>query len=75
MSTLGTQEKIQAPFGFFNKSIRGKRNEIIKKWASVGMFILFTYAGIPDKWGGGEEGWKQGRLMGDDGNVINWSIC
>ena len=24
--------------------------------------------------GGGEEGSKQGRLMGDDGNVINWSI-
>jgi len=75
MSTLGTQEKIQAPVGFFNKSVRRKRNEIIKKWASMGMFILFTCAGIPEKWGGGgEEGSKQGRLMGDDGSVINWSI-
>ena len=74
MSILGTQEKIQAPVGFFNKSIRGKRNEIIKKWASMSMFILFTCAVIPEKWGGGEEGCKQGRLMGDDGSVINWSI-
>ena len=64
MSTLGTQEKIQAPVGFFNKSIRGKINEIIKKWASMIMFILFTCAGILDKWGGREEGSKQGRLMG-----------
>ena len=52
MSTLGTQEKIQTPVGFFNKSIRRKRSAIIKKWASVGTFILFTCAGIPDKWGG-----------------------
>ena len=52
MSTLGIQEKFQAPFGFFNKSIRRKRSAIIKKWASVGTFILFTCAGIPDKWGG-----------------------
>ena len=52
MSTLGTQEKIQAPVSFFNKSIRGKINEIIKKWAGMSMFILFTCARIPDKWGG-----------------------
>ena len=54
MSVLGTQEKIHAPVGFFDKSIRGKRNVIIKKWASMGVFILFIYAGIPDKWGGRE---------------------
>ena len=73
MSTLGNQEKIQAPVGFFNKSIRRKRNEIIKKWAGMSMFILSTCARILGKWGG-EEGSKQGRLMRDDGSVINWSI-
>ena len=73
MSTLETQEKIQAPVGFFNKSIRRKRNEIIKKWAGMSMFILSACTGIPDKREGGGGG-KQGRLMGDDGSVINWSI-
>lgn len=76
MSTLETQEKIQAPVGFFNKSIRRKRNEIIKKWAGMSMFILSACTGIPDKRerGEGKEGGKQGRLMGDDGSVINWCI-
>ena len=36
-STLEAQEKIQAPVNFFDRSIRRKRNEIIKKWA--GMYV------------------------------------
>ena len=74
MWTLKTQEKIQTPVGFFNKSIRRKRNEIIKKWAGMSIFTLFTYAGIPEK-GEGEEGSKQGRLIGGGGSFINWSLC
>ena len=73
MSTLGTQEQIQAPFGFFNKSIRRKRNEIIKKWAGMSMFTCLHALGFSTK-GGGEEGSKQGRLMGDDGSFIGWGI-
>ncbi|KAG0641635.1 hypothetical protein HOY80DRAFT_1008407 [Tuber brumale] len=35
MSTLETQGKTQAAVGFFDRSIRRKRNGIIKKWAGM----------------------------------------
>ena len=53
-STLEAQEKIQAPVDFFDRSIRRKRNEIIKKWA--GMYVHPVHMRqSPDKRGGGRK--------------------
>ncbi|KAG0134192.1 hypothetical protein HOY82DRAFT_231859 [Tuber indicum] len=52
MSTLETQGKTQAAVGFFDRSIRRKRNGIIKKWAGMTLLIgVFMLAFLSLFWG------------------------
>ncbi|CUS07134.1 unnamed protein product [Tuber aestivum] len=52
MSTLETQKKTQAAVGFFDRSIRRKRNGIIKKWAGMTLLIgVFMLALLSLFWG------------------------
>ena len=66
----GSRKDSGSLVGFFERSIRWKRNETIREWAGMGYVHPF-HMRWDSRQTGGKERSKQGRLVGGDGSVVN----